>query len=157
MTDTGDVVLSLGDLEDARVTGLLVLHAQRARAETALGCAHALDPEAFRSPEIQLWTAWEGEVLVGVGAWKRLYATQGELKSFYTVESARGRGIAGLILTRIIERARGEGIRRLSLETGSWPYFEPARRFYRRHGFEVGPPFGSYEENPNSVFMTRLL
>ena len=46
---------------------------------------------------------------------------------------------------------------RLSLETGSWPYFEAARAFYRRHGFVECPPFGDYNPDPNSVFMTLEL
>jgi putative acetyltransferase len=46
------------------------------------------------------------------------------------------------------------GLSRLSLETGSWPYFSAAREFYGRHGFVECPPFGSYLPDPNSVFMT---
>jgi putative acetyltransferase len=45
----------------------------------------------------------------------------------------------------------------LSLETGSMPFFEPARRLYRRHGFEPCEPFAQYELDPNSVFMTLML
>jgi putative acetyltransferase len=37
------------------------------------------------------------------------------------------------------------------------PAFEPARRLYESFGFSYGPPFGSYREDPNSVFMTRPL
>ena len=44
---------------------------------------------------------------------------------------------------------------RLSLETGSWPYFAPARAFYRKHGFLECAPFADYVSDPNSVFMTR--
>jgi putative acetyltransferase len=43
---------------------------------------------------------------------------------------------------------------RLSLETGSWEYFRPARSLYRKHGFVECPPFGDYVLDPNSVFMT---
>ena len=45
---------------------------------------------------------------------------------------------------------------RLSLETGSWPYFAPARALYARHGFTECGPFGDYREDPNSVFMTLV-
>ena len=48
-------------------------------------------------------------------------------------------------------------MRRLSLETGSWPYFLPARALYARHGFVECGPFGDYREDPNSVFLTRTL
>ncbi len=46
---------------------------------------------------------------------------------------------------------------RLSLETGAWPYFAPARGFYQRHGFVECAPFGNYVADPNSVFMTLQL
>jgi putative acetyltransferase len=49
------------------------------------------------------------------------------------------------------------GLSRLSLETGSWPYFLPARELYKRHGFLECPPFGQYVPDPNSVFMTLEL
>jgi putative acetyltransferase len=42
----------------------------------------------------------------------------------------------------------------LSLETGSWPYFQPARALYRSVGFVECPPFGEYAHDPNSVFMS---
>ena len=58
------------------------------------------------------------------------------------------------MLTHIIETARSEGMERLSLETGSWPYFQPARRLYAAFGFSECGPFGDYREDPNSVFMT---
>jgi putative acetyltransferase len=58
------------------------------------------------------------------------------------------------MLLNIVEAARAMGLSRLSLETGSWPYFLPAREFYKRHGFLECPPFGEYVPDPNSVFMT---
>jgi putative acetyltransferase len=42
----------------------------------------------------------------------------------------------------------------LSLETGSWPYFHPAHRFYKGHGFVESGPFGDYVLDPHSIFMT---
>lgn len=59
------------------------------------------------------------------------------------------------MLRHIIDAARALRLRRLSLETGSWDYFAPARRLYRRHGFVECPPFGDYAPDSNSVFMTR--
>ena len=46
-----------------------------------------------------------------------------------------------------------QGFRRLSLETGSWDYFEPSRALYRSEGFVECPPFGDYVSDRNSVFM----
>ena len=53
--------------------------------------------------------------------------------------------------------ARAEGLTRISLETGSFDHFAPARRLYARHGFTDCPPFADYRPDPNSVFMTLAL
>jgi putative acetyltransferase len=49
----------------------------------------------------------------------------------------------------------GAGLTRLSLETGSLEGSAAARRLYERAGFTYCPPFGSYVDDPMSVFMTR--
>jgi putative acetyltransferase len=147
----------VGGLDDPRVVALLHTHVTRARAETARGSAHALDLAGLRAPEITFWSGWEGDEVVGVGALKRLSADHGEVKSMHTAEAARGRGVGLALLRQIMATARARGMRRLSLETGSWPYFQPARALYARHGFVEGGPFGEYRQDPNSVFMTLEL
>jgi putative acetyltransferase len=146
-----------GGLDDPRVVELLRVHLARARAETAPGSAHALDLTGLRAADVTFWSAWEGDVVVGVGALKRLAADHGEVKSMHTAEVARGRGVASALLRRIMAEARAAGMTRLSLETGSWPYFMPARALYARHGFAECGPFGEYRADPSSVFMTLEL
>ena len=146
-----------GGVDDPRVIELLHVHLLRARAETAPGSAHALDLSGLRSPDVTFWSAWDGDSLAGVGALKRLSADHGEVKSMHTAESMRRKGVGAAILRHIIASAQGRGMSRLSLETGSWPYFEPARALYARHGFVECPPFGDYRPDRNSVFMTLLL
>ncbi len=146
-----------GGPEDPRVVALLDTHVTRARAETARGSAHALDLSGLRAPEVTFWSAWEGDAVVGVGALKRLSAEHGEVKSMHTAESARGRGVGSALLRQILATAQARGMSRLSLETGSWPYFLPARALYARHGFVECGPFGEYRPDPNSVFMTLAL
>ena len=146
-----------GGLDDPRVAALLDAHVTRARAETGRGSAHALDLDGLRAPGVTFWSVWEGDEVVGVGALKRLSADHGEVKSMHTAEAARGRGVGSALLRQIMETARGRGMTRLSLETGSWPYFQPARSLYARHGFAECGPFGDYGPDPNSVFMTLEL
>ena len=146
-----------GGLDDPRVVALLNTHVTRARGETARGSGHALDVSGLRAPGVTFWSAWEGEEVVGVAALRRLSAEHGEVKSMHTAEAARGRGVGSALLRRIMVTARERGMSRLSLETGSWPYFLPARALYARHGFVECAPFGDYRPDPNSVFMTRLL
>ncbi|MDR3414638.1 MAG: GNAT family N-acetyltransferase [Nevskia sp.] len=146
-----------GDLADVRVVELLRTHVTQARAQTAPGSAHALDLEELRAPELRLWTLWEGEALLAVGALKRLSADHGEVKSMHTAQAQRRRGAGSAMLRHIVAAARAEGLSRLSLETGSWEYFRPAHALYRRHGFVECGPFGDYVADPNSVFMTLEL
>ena len=143
-----------GGLDDPRVQALLAHHLNTARSETAPGSAHALDLSGLKSPDVHFWSAWDGDSVIAVGALKRLSESHGEIKSMHTEQSRRQKGIGSAMLRHIIARARQMGLSRLSLETGSWPYFKPAREFYRRHGFGECPPFGGYVADPNSVFMT---
>ena len=61
------------------------------------------------------------------------------------------------MLTHLLAEARGRGYARLSLETGSMPAFDGARRLYARFGFRECGPFGDYRLDPHSMFMTREL
>ena len=145
------------DLSDARVVTLLSDHLADMRSITPPESVHALDPKAFPSADLTLWSAWEGEELLGCGALKELSPELGEIKAFRTVEAQRGKGVASRLLEHLLRVAADRGFSRLSLETGSGPEFAPARRLYARYGFEPCPPFGDYEEDPNSAFMSKAL
>ena len=143
-----------GDFSDSRVVDLLRIHLTSSRAQTASGSAHALDITGLQSLNISFWTIWEDEKLLGCGALKQLSADHGEVKSMHIAETERRKGAGTAMLGHIIESARERGMSRLSLETGSWGYFQPAREFYRSHGFRECLPFGEYVLDPNSVFMS---
>jgi putative acetyltransferase len=82
-----------GGLDDPRVRALLAHHFTTARAQTAPGSAHALDLSGLTSPDIQFWSAWEGDRVIGIGALKRLSASHGEIKSRCTpTRRIAGRG-----------------------------------------------------------------
>jgi enterochelin esterase-like enzyme/GNAT superfamily N-acetyltransferase len=146
-----------GCLDNPQVQALLEHHVRTARSETALGSAHALDLEGLRSANVTFWSAWEGERLLGVGALRQLSPLHGEIKSMHTVRAHRREGVGTAILRQIIAAARAMGITRLSLETGSSAYFDPARSLYRSRGFVECPPFGDYVADHNSIFMTLEL
>lgn len=146
-----------GGLDDARVQKLLEVHVRRARAETARDSAHALDLSGLRSSEIEFWTVWENDQPLGTGALKALGPEEFEVKSMYTAEHCRRRGVASAILAHLIAVCRKRGARRISLETGSWDYFRAAVALYRKHGFVECAPFGGYRSDPNSIFMTLEL
>jgi putative acetyltransferase len=148
------MTVALADLDDPRVQAVLDRHVTRARAETGRGSAHALDHEGLRAPDITLWALWDDDIVIAVGALKRLSADHGEIKSMHTVEERRRTGAGSAMLLHLIAAAREAGMSRLSLETGSWPYFIPARALYARFGFVECGPFGDYVPDANSVFMT---
>lgn len=143
-----------GNLDDPRIIALLRHHFERCRAVSPPESCHVFDVSRLKAPEIDFWSAWDGEGLLAVGAMKPLDATHGEVKSMHTAEAARRRGVASAMLRHIIEAARARGLTRLSLETGSMAYFAPAVALYKAHGFTECLPFGSYRPDPNSVFLT---
>jgi putative acetyltransferase len=143
-----------GQLDHPDVNALLDTHLRRARSETAVGSAHALDLDGLKTPDIRFFTLWQDDDLLGCGALKTLSADHGEVKSMHTAEAHRRKGAGSVMLSHIIAAAREHGLTRLSLETGSWPFFIPAHALYRAHGFVDCGPFGDYRPDPNSVFMT---
>lgn len=143
------------DLGGESIAALLREHLQEMAAHSPPQSVHALDLERLRAPEITVWTAWEGDELLGCGALKALGGGHGEIKSMRTARRQLRRGVAAALLEHLIGEARHRGWRRLSLETGSMAHFAPARALYRRYGFEPCGPFGDYVPDPNSVFMTR--
>ena len=157
--DTG-LALTLDDLSDPRIAEFLEQHLADMRSVSPPESVHALDLDRLRQPGIWFWSAWSGgpkNTLAGTGALKQIDATHGEIKSMRTALGMRGRGVATAILTHLLQEARRLGWSRVSLETGSQAFFEPARSLYRRHGFEPCGPFEGYQLDPNSVFMTRTL
>ncbi|GFF83545.1 hypothetical protein IFM53868_03844 [Aspergillus udagawae] len=125
----------------------------RSQAETSF----ALDLTAFQNPSITLYTAWEGDSLLGCGALKELSPTHGEIKSMRTVQGHLRKGVAKAILKHIIAEARERKYRSLSLETGTDGRFDGARQLYLGMGFEVCGPFGGYSSSDDNMFLTLKL
>lgn len=142
-----------GDFSDTRVLALLRLHLQGMQAHSPPGSVHALDANGLAGPDVSFYAAWDGDDLLGVGALKALDATTGEIKSMRTDPRALRRGVGAAILDHILAVARARSYRRLSLETGSGPAFEPALALYRKYGFANGAAFGDYEASAFNQFL----
>jgi putative acetyltransferase len=145
------------DLAGPEVQALLAEHLRAMHSISPPESVHALDLTGLRRPEMTFWTVWSSGELLGCGALKELDPQHGEIKSMRTVRAQLRRGVARAMLEHILTVAVERGYRRLSLETGAQSAFEPARRLYLGFGFQVCLPFSDYGEDPNSVFMTRLL
>jgi putative acetyltransferase len=140
------------------VRALLDEHLAEMRRTSPPESVHALDPQALAVPGILFLSARDDDgTLLGCGALKTLAATEGELKSMRTAVAARGRGVAAAVLGAVLTAARSRGMTRISLETGAEPFFDPAVRLYRRHGFVPCGPFAQYTDDPNSRYLTRVL
>lgn len=147
--------IKIDDLTGPEIATLLVDHMRYIEEASPPESRHALDINGLRQPGITFWSAWQGGELPG--ALKELDATHAEIKSMRTARSHFRKGVAATLLGHLIEEAVRHGYRRLSLETGSMAYFEPARRLYAKFGFTRCGPFAGYGEDPNSIFMTRDL
>jgi GNAT superfamily N-acetyltransferase len=91
----------------------------------------------------------------GCGGVQIMDGAYGELKRMYVRPRFRGTGLATLILERLSDHARREGIRLLRLETGIHQL--AAIDFYERNGFRSIPPFGAYRDDPLSRFYEKRL
>jgi putative acetyltransferase len=151
------ITIQTDDLRGAKTIALLEAHRQNMFEHSPPECVFALDLDGLRQPEVTLWTAWEGDDLLGCGALKELDAQQGEIKSMRTAAAHLRKGVAAQLLAHIIDVARNRGYARLYLETGTVAAFAPARTMYERHGFAYCGPFADYVEDPYSVFMVKAL
>lgn len=142
-------------LDNQQVLAMLRFHFDTNMAVTPPGSAHVFDVSRLKQSDVFFWTAWNDETLMGTGALKLMDANHGEIKSMHTLQTARRSGVGAAMLRHIMEQAKAKGLKRLSLETGSFEFFAPARALYARHGFDECPPFGDYKRDPHSTFMTR--
>ena len=149
--------IRIDDLSGPEIRALLDEHLSNMRAISPPESVHALDLEELKKPDVTFWTAWSGTELVGCGALKELDPTHGEIKSMRTATAHRREGGAREVLRHIIEEGSRRTYHRLSLETGAQEEFDPAQKLYETFGFTFCPPFGDYAEDPNSVFMTKVL
>jgi putative acetyltransferase len=100
-----------------------------------------------------VWSAWVDADIAGIGALKDLGGGAGEVKSMRTHPDFLRRGVAAALLEYIIAEARARGMRRLSLETGRGPAFEPALKLYRKRGFVDGEAFADYVPSDFNQFL----
>ena len=115
---------------------------------------HFLSLDELEGDDIRFFAARDGETTLGTGA-LAIRDGYGEVKSMFTAEAARGRGVAALILAVIEREARDLGLPLLRLETGQG--LDQAHRLYIRAGFTPRGPFGDYPMADSSIFMEKAL
>jgi len=147
----------IDDLAGPKIIQFLEEHIEDMKSVSPPESKHALDLDGLRNSDVIFWSAWEKGNLLGCGALKELSPREAEIKSMRVSSIQRGKGVASKLLTHMLDHAVTKGYQIISLETGSMPYFEPARRLYEKFGFDYCQPFANYAEDPNSVFMSLQL
>jgi putative acetyltransferase len=136
--------IRVDDLSGEATRALVHLHVNGMQALP--GPSFALDLSGLTAPDMTFWTAWDGDQLLGMAALKEFGPGWGEVKSMRTHPKHLRKGVAAALLDHILAEAKARGMRRLSLETGAGPAFEPAVALYRKRGFTRGAAFGDYPE-----------
>lgn len=149
--------IKIDDLSGGEVIKLLEEHLADMYATSPPESVHALDVDALKSPDITFFSGWFGGELQGCLAIKQLTPQHIELKSMRTSNSSRKSGVATKLLTHALNTAIDNGYQKVSLETGTQGFFQPARNLYEKFGFTYCDPFADYKIDPHSHFMTRGL
>lgn len=92
--------------------------------------------------------------LIGCAGW-RSHGSDAELKRMFTIEEARGRGVARRLLEAVQDSARKAGRTRLILETGDKQ--PEAIAMYEKYGFERIEDFGYYKGEPGVLSYAKPL
>lgn len=149
--------IKIDDLSGGEVIKLLEEHLADMYATSPPESVHALDVKALKSPDIIFFSGWFGGELQGCLAMKQLTPVHIELKSMRTSSASRKSGVATKLLTHALNAAIDNGCQKVSLETGTQEFFQPARSLYEKFGFTYCEPFADYDVDPHSYFMTREL
>ena len=144
-----------GNFDHPEVNELLINHFKELRAASPVGSAHVLDIPGLKVSSIKFWSLWENNKLMGCGALKFLSKDHGEFKSIRVQDNFRNKGNGIKIIKHLINESKNLNILRISVETGSGEFFEPARKLFISCKFQPCAPFAHYKEDVNSLYFTK--
>jgi GNAT superfamily N-acetyltransferase len=107
----------------------------------------AAGPEVLNPPAGRFVVGYLAGDPVCCGGIKRLDAEACEIKRMYVVPSARGRGVARVLLAALEDAARRDGYTIARLDTG--PQQPSAQRMYEQAGYA---PIANFNANPIASF-----
>ena len=142
------------NFDHPEVNDLLNRHFIELRSVSPEGSVHVLDIPGLKISSIKFWSLWKNEQLIGCGALKFLGENHGEFKSIRISDKFRKNGLGIKIITHLINEAKKLNVKRISVETGSGDFFVPARKLFKKCGFEPCKPFAHYKEDPNSCYFS---
>ncbi|HET9109741.1 MAG TPA: GNAT family N-acetyltransferase [Ktedonobacterales bacterium] len=141
--DAADATLLISELE----AQLEPLYPQKSR--------HGLNVEQLIVENVAFFVLRADGAPAGCGGVKLVGADYGELKRMYVRPTYRGSGFAKLLLNHLADHTRAHGVAVLRLETGIHQH--EAIGLYERMGFHRISPFGSYIDDPLSLFYEKTL
>jgi GNAT superfamily N-acetyltransferase len=141
--DTADAILLIAELE----AQLEPLYPRESR--------HGLSVEQLLAEDVAFFVLRRDGEPAACGGVKLVGDDYGEVKRMYVRPRFRGLGLAKLMLRHLEDYARAQGIGRLRLETGI--HQREAVALYERIGFRRIPPFGTYRDDPLSLFFEKSL
>jgi putative acetyltransferase len=116
---------------------------------------HLVDADALATSDTVFLVARRNGELLGSVAFRVITPGHAEMKRMFVRAEARGSGLGRRLLEALEDVARQKHISRISLETG---IRQPeAIGLYRASGYQDCLPFGTYRDDPLSLFMTKRL
>lgn len=116
---------------------------------------HLDSAEELEKENVYFVGAFDSGNLLGCGAVKLMPDSYGELKRIYVVPQARGKGIGKAIIDALERFLLESSIPVARLETGI--YQKESVALYEKCGYKRVSPFGTYCDDPLSIFMEKRL
>jgi GNAT superfamily N-acetyltransferase len=126
------------------------IRGQSDEVRAAVDAALAVDPSAIVATVIAL----DGDDPIGHAA-LRPFEERLEVKKVFVAASARGRGVARLLMAELESFAVGRGVASLVLQTG--PLQQPAIALYDDLGYRPIPAYGAYVAIPGALCFEKVL
>ncbi len=120
-------------------------------------CIHQEDPQQLLAQNIYFIGAYLQNILLGIGAVKRVDASPqyGEIKNLFVDPRYRGQGASRIIMSALEQHLIDNKIMLCCLETG--PSQPESIGLYKSLGYHERNAYGDYKPDPLSVFMEKEL
>jgi len=115
---------------------------------------HLVDVEKLADQAYYFIAAFDGDRPIAIASFKRA-EDYVEIKRLYVPKPHRGKKLAVRLMIVLQKTALSEGYPEARLETGVHQH--EAIALYEKLGYERTVPFGTYKEDPLSVFMRKKL
>jgi putative acetyltransferase len=150
-----DITISAERPDSADAVGLITALDDELGADYPPESRHGYSVDKLLARSVTFFVVRVDGEAVGCGGVEAMPEGYGELKRMFVRPDHRGQGLAARLLVRLEEHAWAVGLPLLRLETGV--HQRAAIRLYERHGFTRTGPFGSYRDDPNSLFLEKAV